>query len=138
MDKVANQAQGMVSDTRTVADWLYRTGEEMRDELKKGMDMAKEDIQRATESFKDEVSKLNEAAASATNGMDDMGGCQNDGELGLATYADTLNRWLPVAHLSTLARSQVKERQVLIDKDLVAELNSWLTSMSANLWQLML
>ena len=74
MDKVANQAQGMVSDTRTVADWLYRTGEEMRDELKKGMDMAKEDIQRAMECFKDEVSKLNKAAASATNGMGDMGG----------------------------------------------------------------
>jgi len=82
MGKVANQAQGTDSDTSTAVYWLYRTGEEMRDELKKGMDMAKEDIQRAMECFNDKVSKLNQATASATNGMGDMGGCQNKGGAG--------------------------------------------------------
>jgi len=43
--------------------------------------------------------------------------------LGCITYANTLNRQLLEAHLSTLARSQVKERQVLIDKDLASKLN---------------
>ena len=43
--------------------------------------------------------------------------------LGHTTYADALNRWLLSDHLSTLARSWVKERQVLIDKDLAVKLN---------------
>jgi len=38
-------------------------------------------------------------------------------------YTDTLNRWLPSDHLSTLARAGVKERQVLIDKDPVVKQN---------------
>ena len=33
----------VVSNIMKVADRLYRTGEEIRDELKKGMDEAKED-----------------------------------------------------------------------------------------------
>jgi len=45
----------------------------MRDELQKGADMAFKDIQKATACLKDEVSKLNIAAVSATNGMGDMG-----------------------------------------------------------------
>src|SRR5882724_8082141 len=101
MEKVANQAQGTVSDTRMVADQLYRTGEETRDELQKGMDAAKEDIQRAMEFLKDEVRKLNETAASATNDMGVLGSHQNDGVPRHATYADMLNRQLLEAHLST-------------------------------------
>src|SRR5882724_5275647 len=76
MEKAANQAQGAASDTRTVADQMYtvadqmyRTGEDMRDELQKGMDVEKEDIQRAMECIKDEVSKLNGNVVSATNDM---------------------------------------------------------------------
>jgi len=74
MGKVADQAQDAASDTRMVADRLSRTGEEMRDELQKGMDMAKEDIQRATECFKDKVSKLNEATVMAPIRIGNMRG----------------------------------------------------------------
>ena len=123
MGKAADQMQGVASGTRMVADWLYRTGEEMRDELQKGADMAFKDIQKATACLKDEVRKLNVAAVSATNGMGDMGDRQHDMVPGHATYADALNRQLLLAHPSTLTISQVKERQVLIDKDLAVKLN---------------
>jgi len=123
MGEAADQTKGMASDTRKVADWLYRTGEEMRDELQKGMEMAKDDIQRATETVKDEVTKLNEATAMVFTGTGKVGGCQHDEAHGGITYADALNRWLPAAHLSTLVRGQVKDRQVLIDKDPVSQSN---------------
>src|SRR5882724_9224623 len=41
MGQAADQTQGAASDTRKAADRLYRMGEEMRDELQKGMEMAK-------------------------------------------------------------------------------------------------
>jgi len=87
------------------------------------MEMPKDDIQRATETLKDEVSKLNEAMATVPIGIGDLGGGQLNGVHGCITYADALNRQLPAAHLSTLARGQVKDRQVLIDKDLAAKAN---------------
>ena len=67
--KAAEQTQGVASDTRLAADHIYRTGEEMRDELQKGLDEVTEDIQKATAHLKDKVSKLNVAAASATSGI---------------------------------------------------------------------
>jgi len=123
MEKAKDQAQGVVLDTRTVVDWLYRTGEDTRDELQKGLEAAKEDIQRAMGCIKDEVNKLNRVAAMATNNMGGMEDCQENWVPGGATYAEVLNRHLPAAHISTLTRSQVKDRQVLIDKDPVAESN---------------
>jgi len=87
------------------------------------METAKDDIQRVTETLKDEVGKLNEVVAMAPTGTGEVGGCQHDGAHGGITYTDVLNRQLPAAHLSTLARGWVKDRQVLIDKDPVAELN---------------
>ena len=74
MGQAANKEQGRASDTRKAVDQLYRMGEEMRDELQKGMDMAKEDIQRATECFKDKVSKLNEATVMAPIRIGNMRG----------------------------------------------------------------
>jgi len=106
MEKAVNQVQGVASDTRTAADWLYRRGEDMRDELKKGLETAKEDIQKATECIKDEVSKLNGPAATATNTVGGMEDHQDNGVSGHATYADVLNRHLLAAHLSTLARPE--------------------------------
>jgi len=41
----------------------------------------------------------------------------------MCTYAEALNRQLPATHLSMLTRMQIKEKQVLIDKDLSAETN---------------
>ena len=69
------------------------------------METAKEDIQRAMECIKDEVSKLNGLAEAATNKAGGTEECQVNGAPGQATYADAVNRNLPVAHLSTLARS---------------------------------
>jgi len=34
-----------------------------------------------------------------------------------ATYAQALNSWLPPMHLSMLARTPAKDKQVLINKD---------------------
>jgi len=123
MGQAADQTKGSASDARKVADRLYRMGEETRDELQKGMEMAKDNIQRATEALKDEMTKLNEVTAKVPTGTGKVGGCQHDRAQGGATYADVLNRQLPVAHLSTLARGRVKDRQVLIDKDPAAESN---------------
>ena len=67
--KAAKQTQGAASDTRLVADCIYRTGEETRDELQKGLGEATEDIQKAMVHLKDEVSKMNVAAVPATSRM---------------------------------------------------------------------
>ena len=69
MDHAADVAQEAVRDTRKAADCLYRMGEEMRDELQKGIEAAMEEIQRLTEDIKDKVSKLTEVAAAALSNM---------------------------------------------------------------------
>ena len=76
--KAAEQTQGAASDTRLAADCIYRTSEETRDKLQKGLDEATEDIQKATAHLKDEVSKLNAAAASAISGIGSTEGRQQD------------------------------------------------------------
>ena len=68
-----------------------------------------------TESSKDEVSKLTEAAATVTKGTSEAVHCQ-DGDLGHTTYTEALNKQFPASNPSMLSRIQVKERQVLIDK----------------------
>ena len=120
---MAKVAQEAVNNTRKATDYLYRTREEMRDELQKGMEVVKEDIQRITDEFRDEVSKLTVAAATVTKGTTRaLAWCQ-DASLGHATYSKALNRQLPAAHLSMLTRMLINERQVLIDKDPSAETN---------------
>ena len=69
------------------------------------------------------MSKLNGLAEAATNTVGGTEDCQDNRVPGRATYVDTVNRHLAAAHLSTLARSQVKDRKVLIDKDPAAKLN---------------
>ena len=110
MGQAAKQTQGVASDARKAEDRLYRMGEEMRDELQKGMETAKDDIQRETETLKDEVTKLNKVVVTVPTRTGKVGGHQHDGVNGGITYADALNRQLPVAHISTLARGQVKDR----------------------------
>jgi len=39
------------------------------------------------------------------------------------TYAEVLNSWLPTTHLSMLARMQIIDRQVLIDRDMTMDTN---------------
>ena len=74
MEKAANQAQGTASETRTAADHMYRMGEDTRDELQKGVEVASEEIQRATECLKAKVSKLIENAATVSNEVSGLGG----------------------------------------------------------------
>jgi len=62
---------------------------------------------------------------------------QINGGPGCISYADVLNRWLPAAYPSMLTRSQVKERQVLIDKDPAAEVKPAAASTSTNWWKAM-
>ena len=104
-------------------DQLYTTGEEMRDELKKGMDEAKEDIQRTMEGLRDEVSRLTEAASIMAKVTAGPMGLHQGGDPASATYAEVLSRKLPALHLNMLVQTQIKERQVLIDKDPAAMTN---------------
>ena len=67
MDHVADTAQEAVEDTRKAADHLYRTGEETRDELQKGLETAKDDLLKTMGDIKDSISKLTEAAAAANS-----------------------------------------------------------------------
>ena len=92
LEKAADQTQGTASDTRTVADHMYRTGEETRDELQKGAEVASEEIQRATECLETEVSKLIENAVTVLNEMSGLGRQQEDRGPARATYANALNR----------------------------------------------
>jgi len=63
------------------------------------MEMPKDDIQRATETLKDEVSKLNEAMVTVPIGIGDWGAASSIWVHGCITYADVLNRQLTSAHL---------------------------------------
>jgi len=74
MEKAADQAQGAASDTRMAVDCMYRTGEDTRDELQKGVEAASEEIQRATKCLKAKVSKLIENTATASNEVSGPGG----------------------------------------------------------------
>jgi len=74
MEKAADQEQGASSDTRMAADHMYRTGEDTRDELQKGVEVASEEIQRATKCLKAKVSKLIENAATVSNEVSGLGG----------------------------------------------------------------
>ena len=122
MGQAANQTKGVA---RKVEDWLYRMGEEMRDKLQNGIDMAKDDIQRVTEMLKDEVSKLNEVVVMAPNGTGKVGGHEHDGANGGITYTDSLNRW--EAELNQLAG--------LNENELVTKANKALAHMAAKLQQ---
>ena len=105
MAHMTDMVQEAASDTTKAVGRLYRTREETRDELQRGMYEAKDDTQRMTEGLRDEVSKLTEAAsivAKATAGP--MGRCQG-GDPTQATYTEALSRRLPLLHLSTLAQT---------------------------------
>jgi len=119
MSRMADLAEAAVSNTR-----LYRTREEIRDEVQQGVEATKEEIQKITESFHNDISKLTEMAAGPTNGNTSEATHHQEGGPSCATYAEALNNQLPASHLSTLARSRIKERQVLIDTDPSIEPNS--------------
>src|SRR5882724_11235796 len=65
--KTADLAEAAINDTRLAVDCLYRTREEMRDDLQEGMETTKEDIQTITESLHNYLSKLMEAAVRSTS-----------------------------------------------------------------------
>jgi len=102
----------------------------MRDELKKGMDEAKEDIQRTMEGLRDEVSRLTEAASIMAKATAGPMGLHQGRDPTSATYVEALSRKLPALHLSTLTWTRIKERQVLIDKDPAAMTNHLANSLS--------
>jgi len=86
----------------------------------------KEDIQKVPDSIKDETGKLTEVAAMAVKNASRGVPASQNLELTtphIATYADALNSHLPTAHLSTLAKTRVRERQVLIERDPTIETN---------------
>jgi len=67
MDHVMDTMQEAVEDTRKAADHCYRTGEETRDKLQKGLETTKDDLLKTAEDIKDGISKLTEAAAAANS-----------------------------------------------------------------------
>jgi len=121
INHMADMDQEAIKDTRKAADWLYRTGEETWDKLQKGIEAAKDDIQKMMEDIKDEVSKLTGAVAPLHS---HSGGTLLQPQELVMThimYADAVGSCLPTTHLSTLARMRVKEKQVLVNKDLLVD-----------------
>src|SRR5882724_484086 len=96
----------------------------MRDELQQGMEATKEDIQKIMESLHNDVSLLTEAATRPTSGNTREATHHQEDSLTCTTYAEALNNRLPASHLSTLTRSRIKERQVLIDTNPSTEPNN--------------
>ena len=96
---------------------LYRTGEETRDELQKGMEVAKDDLLKTMEDIKEGIGKLTKAATETTNNINGTPTQYLDLGAHHASYVEALNHHLPPIHLSTLARKRVKEKQVLVDKE---------------------
>ena len=146
MDHAADTAQEAVEDTRKAVDHLYRTSKETRDELQKGLEAAKDDLIRTTEDIKDGINKLAEVATATANNANGMPTRHPEPCTYHPSYAEALSCHLPMTHLSTLARTWVKEKQVLIDKnptansdpiqgltecELVTKANEALTAMTA-------
>ena len=87
------------------------------------METAKEEIQKITDCLHNDVSKLTEVAAGPTSSNTGvMTHHQEEGPT-CTMYAEALNNQLLALHLSTLTRSRVKERQILIDSDPSTEPN---------------
>ena len=121
LGQAANLAQKAVGETRRVADHLYRTGEEMRDELQCRLEAAREDIQQMADCIKDKANKLTEVVTMAINNTHE--GEKNTQTLVTGgpctlTYVDAINTGLPTSHLNTMAKTWIRAKQVLIDKDL--------------------
>ena len=103
----------------------------MSDEIHKATEQAKQELLRATEGARDELLKATEELGKAVAAMGTVGhgGTQNpwdgtlgeDGEFmaesGAYLYTAVLARQLSTMHPRTLARSHVRDSQVLIDKD---------------------
>jgi len=120
IDHAADMAQEAVEDTRKAVDYLYRMGEEMRDKLQKGVETTKDDIQKAMGEIKDKAGKLAGVAAMLIGSQGNMPVKAQVPGVTRTLYVDTVGSRLLATHLSTLARTQVKERQVLVDKDPLA------------------
>jgi len=132
MVHMANVVQEAVNDTRKATDHLYRTGEEMR-MTAEGDGGSEEDIQRTTDEFRDEVSKLTVAAAQLQRGPSGaLAQCQ-DVSLDVPPML-SLEQQLPATHLSMLTRMQIKEKTGIIDKDLSAETNQLSDLTEFKLW----
>ena len=67
MDHMVDTVQEAMEDTRKVMDCLYRTGEETRDKLQKGLETTKDNLLKTMEDIKDGINKLTEAAAAANS-----------------------------------------------------------------------
>jgi len=123
MEHATKSVQESVMDTRGAATMMYNTWEEVRDEVQKVVDAAKEDLQGTVKETKEELQK-------AVKGMEGAGtvgarqwvsgmGNMRSAEMGTMSYMamTMLNSGLPTMHANTLARTQLMEYQVVIDKD---------------------
>jgi len=103
-------------ETRSAADRLYRTGEEVRDEIQKAMEEAKEELQKMTKTVKEEVSKITDGVRLAVVTMA-ASMWERYVAATPASYAEALSARLPLVHPNTLAQYWIRERQVLVDRD---------------------
>jgi len=99
----ADSAQEASTETRSVANRLYRTCKEMRDELQRAMDGVKEELEKVAEGLREEARKMTEGistvAADAAETVQSHKA--NDGR---ATYAEAVGAQLPLAHPNMLDR----------------------------------
>jgi len=90
------------------------------------MESMKEEVQKAVEGGRDKMYKATEELNMAITGTTTMeGGAMHSqmGHGGQVSHAEALGTWLPLAHPNTLARMQVRERQMLMDEDLLVNTN---------------
>src|SRR5882724_4771269 len=142
MEYATKRVQELVTDSRKATVMMYSMWEEVRDKIQKVVDATKKELQRTVKVTKEELHK---AAAgmgySVVDGMGHWGDCvhsERGSGVGTMSYTAALNSRLPAAHNNTLARTQVRESQVLIDRDLwdtsnhQAKLNKWELVAKAN------
>jgi len=127
IEQSAEAIQDAATDTKKVTTVMYSMWEEVRDEMQKVTDTTKEELIRVVEETRDEIHKEIRGSKDTLTGCNqwaDNNAVDDHATFRMPTsYAAALNTKLPSMHSSMLARTWVRERQVLIDKDPQADLN---------------
>src|SRR5882724_2874687 len=105
--------------------WTGCTGPAKRRETscKKALSWHRKTYRSLAEDVKDEVCKLTSLVAAAASSVTGAPVYQQEPGTLQTTYAQALNSRLPTMHLSMLARTRIKGRQILVDKDPSADMS---------------
>jgi len=124
--QAAEAAHATIMDSRQAVNMIFNMCEDVRDEVYKATESLKDEVQKAGEGVRDEVHKVVEelSVVVPTAAAMEMGTSYAHGGSGSrTTYTEALSRHLPLVHPNTLARTCIRERQVLVDKDPLVSTN---------------